>query len=189
LNFTVVEGTIGPPATGNDSNGNQAFVDSVSYPCPPTPAQVAIGDSCDIQFGNAQGVDLADADLSFGQTTPIATTTTTTTAATTSTTTTPATTPTRTPTTPIASTPTTHSDVTTPTVIEASAIVTSAGTTKTVLADGTLAFTGAGPGLWMTAIAGLFLLNLGYLLLILYRRPRELIQMAGHRISRIFGGR
>ena len=61
------------------------------------------------------------------------------------------------------------------------------GTTKTVLADGTLAFTGAGPGVWFMAAGGLLLLNLGFLVLTMYYRPRELVSGAGRRISRIFG--
>jgi hypothetical protein len=61
------------------------------------------------------------------------------------------------------------------------------GTTKTVLANGTLAFTGAGPGVWFMAAGGLLLLNLGFLVLTMYYRPRELMSGAGRRISRIFG--
>jgi hypothetical protein len=61
------------------------------------------------------------------------------------------------------------------------------GTTKTVLANGTLAFTGAGPGVWFMAAGGLLLLDLGFLVLTMYYRPRELVSGTGRRISRSFG--
>ena len=48
----------------------------------------------------------------------------------------------------------------------------------TTLQNGTLAFTGAGPGVWIMALGGLFLLNLGFLVMTLYYRPRELLVVA-----------
>ena len=36
--FTVTTGTVGPPATGTDSAGNDAAADAAKYPCPPTAA-------------------------------------------------------------------------------------------------------------------------------------------------------
>ena len=44
--FTVVTGTVGPPATGTDSSGGDAATDAAKYPCPPTTAQQAAGDTC-----------------------------------------------------------------------------------------------------------------------------------------------
>ncbi len=44
--FTVITGTVGPPAQGTDSAGTDAATDAANYPCPPTPAQVAVGDTC-----------------------------------------------------------------------------------------------------------------------------------------------
>ncbi len=52
-----------------------------------------------------------------------------------------------------------------------------------------LAFTGPGPGLWVLAIGGIVLIDLGFLVLTIYYRPRQLFAMAGRRVNRIFGGR
>ena len=62
--FTVVTGTVGPPATGTDSSGGNAATDAANYPCPPTKAQQAAGDSCLIAYGDALGTR-ATANLSF----------------------------------------------------------------------------------------------------------------------------
>jgi cell division septation protein DedD len=59
-----------------------------------------------------------------------------------------------------------------------------AGKTAT---DASLAFTGPGPGIWALAIGGLILIDLGYLLLTSFYRPRELFAMAGRKVNRIFG--
>ena len=61
--YTVDEGTIGPPCaptscTGEaatDSSGGDPYVDAAAYPCPPTPAEVAAGDVCTISFGDSAG--------------------------------------------------------------------------------------------------------------------------------------
>lgn len=53
--FTIHAGTVGPPATGADSAGTDATADAALYPCPPTPAQAAAGATCVIAFGNAGG--------------------------------------------------------------------------------------------------------------------------------------
>jgi hypothetical protein len=50
--FTIVEGTVGPPATGTDSAGGNASTDAANYPCPPTAAQVSDGVSCDLRFSD-----------------------------------------------------------------------------------------------------------------------------------------
>jgi hypothetical protein len=83
------------------------------------------------------------------------------------------------------------SSTTTTTVVtgHATQTTTPSGTTKTVLPDGTLAFTGAGPGVWLMAIAGLILLDIGFLLMTTYYRPRELVVIAGRQVGRVFGGR
>lgn len=57
--FAVTMGTVGPPATGTDSSGGSAAVDATKYPCPPTPTQLAAGDSCTISFGDASGDDVS----------------------------------------------------------------------------------------------------------------------------------
>ena len=53
--FTVADGTIGPPATGTDSHGNSAAADATNYPCPPTPAQIASGSTCDVILADVSG--------------------------------------------------------------------------------------------------------------------------------------
>ncbi len=53
--FTVTTGTVGPPGTGTDSTGGDAATDAAKYPCPPTTAQQAAGDSCFLTFGDASG--------------------------------------------------------------------------------------------------------------------------------------
>ena len=88
--FTVVTGTIGPPAAGTDSAGNDAATDAALYPCPPTPAQITAGDSCVIAFGTLGGSEV-QAPITFegqggGTTTTTAAPTTTTIAPTTTTT-------------------------------------------------------------------------------------------------------
>lgn len=85
--FTIVEGTVGPPASGTDSGGGNAATDAAKYPCPPTAAQVTAGDSCVIAFGDQAG-DQAIQDIGFSSGTGGGTTTTTTTTTTTLTTTT-----------------------------------------------------------------------------------------------------
>ncbi len=44
--FTVVTGTVGPPARGIDSAGLPAATDAKKFPCPPTAAQAAAGAYC-----------------------------------------------------------------------------------------------------------------------------------------------
>jgi hypothetical protein len=58
-----------------------------------------------------------------------------------------------------------------------------------VTTAGPLAFTGSGPGVWLTAIGGLVLLNLGFLLLTVYYRPRRIAALIGRAVVRLFGGR
>jgi hypothetical protein len=58
--FTVVGGTTGPPCvptlcTGNDSAGNSPYTDAANYPCPPTAAQIAAGDTCVVAVGDTGG--------------------------------------------------------------------------------------------------------------------------------------
>jgi hypothetical protein len=199
-NFTVHTGTIGPPAAGTDSNGNPAATDAALYPCPPTPTEVTNGDVCGLVFGD-EGGDEAEAEISFGGTVATTTTTgastTTTTGATTTTTTgvttttaTGVTTTTRDSTTTTTTRSASDGGTTTTTAVLAAKIVVdpaTSGTKETVLSDGTLAFTGAGPGVWFMAAGGILLVDLGFLLMTMSYRPRELAMIAGRRISRIFG--
>ncbi len=53
--FTVVEGVTGPPVEETDSAGNPSAQDAADYPCPPTQAQVAAGNVCQIVLSDAGG--------------------------------------------------------------------------------------------------------------------------------------
>jgi hypothetical protein len=141
---------------------------------------VAAGDSCELEFGE-RGGDAAGQEISFGGSVPITSTTTTTTPTPTTILTTATTAPTQTTTSPTvraAATP----------IAEPTQNATLVDTTKTVVPAGSLAFTGAGRSLWLTGILGILLLDLGFLLLVMYYRPRELLQLTVRGISRIFGG-
>ncbi|MGD0379017.1 MAG: neocarzinostatin apoprotein domain-containing protein [Acidimicrobiales bacterium] len=84
---TIVEGTTGPPCGASpaavtcpttDSAGNSPTTDAAAYPCPPTPAQQAAGDTCELTYGD-QNNDSASAIILFaGESAPGPTTTTTT---------------------------------------------------------------------------------------------------------------
>ncbi len=68
--FTIVSGTVGPPATGTDSSGGSASTDAAAYPCPPTQAQINAGYTCNLSFGDQAG-DTAAQNISFaGQPSP-----------------------------------------------------------------------------------------------------------------------
>ena len=63
--WDVIAGQTGPPCgkpgdlvnpcSGPDSAGNDPNADAALYPCPPTTAQLAAGDTCTIAFGDEQG--------------------------------------------------------------------------------------------------------------------------------------
>jgi hypothetical protein len=68
--FVVKTGTVGPPGTPvteKDSAGNPANVDAAKFPCPPTAAQIAAGDSCIIAFGDFQNQS-SSTNIAFGTT-------------------------------------------------------------------------------------------------------------------------
>jgi hypothetical protein len=71
-----------------------------------------------------------------------------------------------------------------PGTVAATGASTTAGTSGT--SANTLAFTGAGPGVWVTLLAGLLLLDLGYLIMTIFYRPRQLFLRAGREFGRIF---
>ena len=158
--FKVVQGTVGPPCgpapavvtcPATDLAGNSPTADAALYPCPPTPAQQAIGDVCTLTFGD-QANDSGVATILFGAETPPGATTTT--AATTATTK-PATTATTT----------------------APATGAGSGTTAPVSATpaaGTLATTGPGRGVGLLGAVGGVLLLFGLvLLLVLLHVPQR----------------
>ena len=133
-NFTIVAGTVGPPATGTDSSGGDAATDAANYPCPPTPMPVR---RARVKSNSAMKVvKCVRADCLCP---------------------------------PIPSIPQT----TTTTVIQVSNNPSGTPAAHTTLQNGTLAFTGAGPGVWIMALGGLFLLNLGFLVMTLYYRPQR----------------
>jgi len=72
-----------------------------------------------------------------------------------------------------------------------SGTTTAAATTpsSSATAATTLAFTGSGPGIWFTLLAGLLLLDLGYLIMTMFYRPRELLVRVGHGMKQVFGGK
>ncbi|HTZ10487.1 MAG TPA: hypothetical protein VMB72_15545 [Acidimicrobiales bacterium] len=173
--WNVIEGTVGPPCgTGGiittcptDSAGNSAAADAAKYPCPPTAAQQAAGDVCQLSYGDAGGAESASANILFqGESAPGATTTTAAPAATT--TTRPATTAT---TTPPATTATTSPPATTATT----AAPATAGSSSSSGTGSSLASTGPGPDLWVVGIVGFVALYLGAVVLALVDRPRNVL--------------
>ena len=61
--LTALDG-VGPPcgpsactgaSASTDSSGGNPFTDAAQYPCPPTAAQMAAGDTCGIIFGDSNG--------------------------------------------------------------------------------------------------------------------------------------
>jgi Fibronectin type III domain len=88
--------------------------------------------------------------------------------------------------------PTPGSGATTTTTTAAAAAATAAQTAaaaKAATAASTLAFTGAGPDTWYTLLGGLLLLDLGFLILTLYYRPREMVQLVSRGVHKTFGGK
>jgi len=151
--FPVKTGTVGPPASGTDSAGNDAAADAAKYPCPPTPAQQANNPAgtkdCVIAVGDSkQPPNQATQAITFQATT-------TTTAATATTVATTATT--------VATT----TAVTNPPVLQ--------GTTATT-APAQLGRTGSSQRLLFLAIGGVIVLDAGYLLFSSTRRPRLLFR-------------
>ena len=167
--ITIIAGTVGPPCgkTGDlfatcpatDSAGGSLATDAAKYPCPPTSAQTSAGDSCVIAFGDS-GSKQQTVNISFVP----------------------------------APTPGTGQGATAP-VTQASNSGTPAATAGSTTATttpstsaSTLAFTGAGPGMWFTLLGGLLLLDLGYLMITVFYRPREFAQRLGRTVRTMFGG-
>ena len=141
--YMVATGTIGPPcgsATGNvistcpatDSSGGNPATDAAMYPCPPTAAQQAAGDTCSITFGD-QANDSGTVTILFqGETVPSPTTT------------------------------TTVAKAATTTTAPATSITTVAPATQSSTpAPTSLAQTGPGPPLWWLLLVGVVLMIIG----------------------------
>jgi hypothetical protein len=166
--FTVIAGTTGPacggpgdaitPCPATDSTGGTPAADAAKYPCPPTAAQIAAGDTCTLSFGDLGGKQGTVPITFVPKATPAAGTTTTTAAA---------------------------------GAAAATSAATAAGATaaKPTTSATSLAFTGAGPGTWYTLLGGLLLLDLGFLILTLYYRPREMAEMLSRGLHKTFGGK
>lgn len=75
--FKVAAGTVGPPCGTSylavcptlDSAGHDPASDAADYPCPPTPAQQAAGDTCLLEYGDGAG-DLVFAQILFSGESP-----------------------------------------------------------------------------------------------------------------------
>ena len=130
--FTVIVGTTGPPATGNDSAGNPGSADAPKYPCGPA------ADKCVIALGDLGG-DKITVPISFNTNVAL---------------TNPATT----------------------TTLAGGTKAANANATKT--SSGSLAFTGAGPGLWWLGLLGIVLIVLGGSTLVLVDGPRRLVRVS-----------
>jgi hypothetical protein len=157
--FNVVSGTVGPPCgptpavvtcPSTDTAGKSPAADAASYPCPPTPAQQAAGDTCTLTYGDSNN-DSAVVPIHFtGESTP-----------------------TTTPPSPAAAAPTSGTTAPAPAASAGTGAKTSAGqstgsgasaASPTAASAGTVAMTGPGPHLWWLVVAGLVLMNLGALL-------------------------
>ena len=145
--YMVASGTIGPPCGGasaviatcpaTDSAMKSPAADAALYPCPPTPAQQAAGDTCSISFGDQANDSSTVTILYQGESAPSATTTTV----------------------PAAVT-------TTPPTTAAKTVTTTAPTATSTPAPAStaLAQTGPGPPLWWLLIVGVVLMSMGGLM-------------------------
>jgi len=144
--ITLTAGTVGPPVNGqtptctqispttsvitNCSTSGSGATDAALYPCPPTDAQQAAGDTCVVAIGDING-DRAIGTILFGsETLPTSTTTPSSTSSTTSTTST-STTSTTTPTTTTSTTSTTTTSTTSTTSTTTPTTTTSTTPTST----------------------------------------------------------
>jgi hypothetical protein len=163
--FAVVTGVLGPPCgpspdaatcPATDTAGADPATDAAKYPCPPTAAQQAGGDTCNLTYGDATG-ESASATILFGSETASAPTTT---AAGTAATTTP-------PTTAASTRPTTTGTAT---------AAPSAAPQTASTSGSSLASTGPGAGVWAIGLIGVVLLLLGAGTWSVIEVPRRLLR-------------
>ncbi len=155
--FTIVQGITGPPTTGTDSTGGSAATDAANYPCPPTAPQIAIGDQCVIAVGTAYptGKPNNNADqlpIPIDWNTAV-----------------------------IAQgggTTSNNAAAATAAAAAAAAKAAAAKKTATKASSASLAFTGAGPGLWWLGTLGVLLMLFGALALVLVDGPRRFLRFA-----------
>ena len=165
--FTVKTGTIGPPASGKDSAGNDGAADAAKYPCPPTQQQVSQGITCSISYGDASG-NQASANITFASP---STATQSSSSATTGTTAAGAAGGGSTATTAAGGSGGSESAPT-------AGATDSSGGAATAGSGGSLPFTGFGVGLWRLSLLGLLLTALGLAMVVLARRPGALSRRA-----------
>jgi hypothetical protein len=154
--FTIVQGVTGPPTTGIDTAGNQATTDAQNYQCPPTAAELAAdpSDACVIAVGTAYAsgtpktTDQLPVPISFNQNE--------------------------------LSSGTTSNNAATAAAAQAAAAAKAAAAKKasTKASSSSLAFTGAGPGLWLLGMVGVLLMLLGGFTLVLVDAPRRFLRLA-----------
>jgi hypothetical protein len=74
VSLTTLVGTIGPPCApwdcsqpgdSPDSAGGNPTTDAAAYPCPPTPAEAAAGDTCELIFSDADASEGVALHLSY----------------------------------------------------------------------------------------------------------------------------
>jgi hypothetical protein len=157
--FTAVEGTPGPPTTGNDSTGKSGAADAALYPCPPTAAEISKGDGCVIAVG-----DLAIAPSKVGDEIAVPILFNTAKGA--------------------KSPPTTATTASSSATTSGGGGTTATTSSATSATSGSLAFTGTGPGVWWLGIIGIMLMILGALMLLL-AGPRLVFARAVHTSSRV----
>ena len=163
--FAVITGTLGPPCgpspdaatcPATDSSGADPATDAAKYPCPPTAAQQAAGDTCNLTYGDATG-ESASATILFGSETASPTTTAAATASTTP--------------------PTTAAKTAPPTTAAAAAATAPTAAPQTASTSGSsLASTGPGVGVWAIGIIGVVLLLLGAGTWSIVEAPRRLLR-------------
>jgi len=182
--FTIIQGTVGPPCgTGGvittcptDSAGQSAAADAALYPCPPTAAQQAAGDICQLSYGDSAGDASVSTTILFAGEAPPGSAPTTTAAVTAPTTTVAHTTTTVAHTT-ASTTPANNGNITATTTAASTSSNSGSGSSgSSATSGGTLAATGAGPDLWLVAVIGFVALYLGSVTLALVDRPRGLLR-------------
>jgi len=168
--FSLSAGTLGPPAAGTDSTGNDSATDAKGFPCPPTSVQAPA--QCVIMFVDSAG-ESATAPIQFSfQSGP------TTTTIPSSTTTTP-------------SSPTTTTTTAALLNSQNSSNIGSGSSTNTVTAasGSSLAFTGPSPMLWVIVLMGLVFVLFGAALLLIVDVPRRFALLTLARLTRLRGRR
>ena len=90
---------------------------------------------------------------------------------------------------PTASTTTTAAAVTQAAGTAGASTAAATGASTPSTSANTLAFTGAGPGIWFTLLGGLLLLDLGYLVITTFYRPREFAARTARTIRMMVGGK